>query len=162
MMRAMGDPFPRERFLALVRRTPAYARLAWRLGHDPKLSRARRASLVGAVAYLASPIDLVPGVIPLAGQLDDAAVVLLALRGALRGLPLSAQEAHLAATGLRAVDLDEDLDTLRRCAAWLARRGARLGWSLSRSAGRGVIRAAAASLGWAARRMRRGRESLRG
>ena len=41
--------------------------------------------LLGAGAYLAMPIDLVPDFIPVLGQLDDAFVVALALRAVLRG-----------------------------------------------------------------------------
>src|SRR5699024_10174289 len=70
------DPFPRDRVTATIKRMPAYLRLSWRLARDPLLSRARRAAVVGAAGYLASPIDLVPGVIPVAGQLDDIAVAL--------------------------------------------------------------------------------------
>jgi uncharacterized membrane protein YkvA (DUF1232 family) len=44
--------------------------------------------LVAGVAYLLSPIDLVPGIIPGLGQLDDLAFVLLALKSAL-GFPES-------------------------------------------------------------------------
>ena len=72
------DPFPRERVAAMVRRMPAYLRLSWRLGKDPLLSKARRAAVIGAAGYLASPVDLVPGVIPVLGQLDDIAVALAA------------------------------------------------------------------------------------
>lgn len=149
----VADPFPRDRFVALVRRLPSYARLAWALGRDPRLSRGSRAVLLGGVAYLASPIDLVPGFLPLAGQLDDAAVVLLALRAALRALPADAREAHLVAAGLRYEDLDHDLATVRSCAAWLARRGARLGWRGARAGGRLLLRAAGSSARWAARRI---------
>src|SRR5688572_9993718 len=95
-----ADPFPMDRFTALVKRLPRYARLGWRLGNDRALSGGRRAAVFGAAAYLASPIDLVPGIIPVAGQLDDAAVALLGLRFVLRGLPQAAREAHLSATGL--------------------------------------------------------------
>jgi uncharacterized membrane protein YkvA (DUF1232 family) len=40
--------------------------------------------VVGLVAYLAMPIALVPDLIPVAGQLDDAIVVALVLRTVLR------------------------------------------------------------------------------
>ena len=40
--------------------------------------------MVAVVAYLASPIDLVPDFIPVIGLLDDAIVVALALRSVLR------------------------------------------------------------------------------
>jgi hypothetical protein len=82
--------------------------------------------VLGAAAYLASPIDLVPGIIPVAGQLDDAAVGLLALRLALRGLPATAQAAHLAAVDISPDDIDRDLATVRHTAAWILRRGGRL------------------------------------
>ena len=74
------DPFPTARFTDLIRRLPRYAKLAWALGRDDRLSRSRRAALIAGAAYLASPIDLVPGIIPVAGQLDDAAAILFALR----------------------------------------------------------------------------------
>jgi uncharacterized membrane protein YkvA (DUF1232 family) len=40
--------------------------------------------LVALMAYLAMPLDLVPDFIPVAGQLDDAILVALVLRGLLR------------------------------------------------------------------------------
>lgn len=133
------DPFPTARFGALLRRFPAYARLAWRLGRDRRLSGGRRAAVMGAAVYLASPIDLVPGIIPLAGQLDDAAVALLGLRFALRGLPLAERRAHLAASGVEEADLDEDLVTVRLGAGWLARRGGSLALRGGRLAMRGGL-----------------------
>jgi uncharacterized membrane protein YkvA (DUF1232 family) len=149
-----ADPFPAARFGALVRRMPAYARLAWRLGRDPRLAGGRRAAVLGAAAYLASPIDLVPGIIPLAGQLDDAAVALLGLRFALRGLSPADQAAHLAAVGLDAQHLDEDLATVRIGAGWLARRGGRLAVRGGRAAGRLAWRATRATVRGLGRRLR--------
>ena len=144
------DRFPTDRFGALLRRLPAYARLAWSLGRDSRLSGSRRAAVVGAAAYLASPIDLVPGIIPVAGQLDDAAVALLGLRFALRGLPIAERQAHLDTAGLVAADLDDDLRTVRLGAAWLLRRGGRIGLR----AGRGLARVAVAGARAATRRLR--------
>ncbi len=55
-----------------------------RLLADERVSRGRKFVLIGVVAYLAMPLDLVPDVIPVVGQLDDAIVVVIALRWILR------------------------------------------------------------------------------
>ncbi|HET7829690.1 MAG TPA: DUF1232 domain-containing protein [Candidatus Limnocylindrales bacterium] len=119
------DPFPRERVGAMVRRMPAYVRLAWRLGKDPLLSKARRAAVVAAAGYLASPVDLVPGVIPVIGQLDDIAFALAAIRLALGGLDAERRREHLEAVGLADEHLAADLRTVGATSLWLARAGFR-------------------------------------
>jgi len=134
-----GDPFPRARFGALIRHLPRYLRLAWGLAGEPQLSRRHKVGVLAAAGYLASPVDLVPGLIPVIGQLDDLAVALFALRAALRALDPVTRERQLAAAGLAPADLDEDLGTLAATAAWLARRGIALGRRLA-------VLAAAASL----------------
>jgi hypothetical protein len=106
------------------------------------LSRARRAAVVAAAGYLASPIDLVPGIIPLLGQLDDIAVVLAALRFALDGLDPSRRSRHLAAVGLTDDDLATDARTLGSTTAWVGRAGLRTGGRIARTGARAGIRAA--------------------
>lgn len=59
--------------------------LVRRLLSDPRVPRRRKLVLWGLLLYLASPIDLVPDFIPVAGQLDDAIIVALALRLLVRG-----------------------------------------------------------------------------
>ena len=134
------DPFPRDLFGALVRRLPKYARLAWTLSRHPKVKGKRRAALVVAAAYVLSPIDLVPGFIPVAGQLDDAAAVLIGLTLAMRSLTPAERKVALSSAGLSDTDIDEDLRSIRACYTWMgraglrtARRGAGL---LARGAGR--------------------------
>lgn len=56
-----------------------------RLLSDGRVSPARKLALAAVVAYLALPLDLVPDFVPVAGQLDDAIIVALALGLALRG-----------------------------------------------------------------------------
>ena len=95
------DPFPRQRAVELARRMPSYARLALGPSRDPALSRTRRLALLGAVAYLASPIDAIPGLLPVIGQVDDVLVVLLALRFALSGLSPEQRRHHLILANYR-------------------------------------------------------------
>lgn len=64
---------------------PDCAVLVSRLARDPRISRARRATLFIALGYLAFPLDLVPDFLPGIGQLDDAVVLGLALRVVVRG-----------------------------------------------------------------------------
>jgi uncharacterized membrane protein YkvA (DUF1232 family) len=58
--------------------------LVRRLLADPGVSRRRKLLLLGLLAYLAFPFDLVPDFIPVAGQLDDVMMVAFVLRSFLR------------------------------------------------------------------------------
>ena len=51
---------------------------------DPRVPRGAKLWLVLAVVWVASPIDLIPEFIPIAGPLDDAIVAALVLRHLLR------------------------------------------------------------------------------
>jgi uncharacterized membrane protein YkvA (DUF1232 family) len=52
---------------------------------DPRVPRRHKRLLGVLIGYVALPFDLVPDFIPIAGHLDDALVVALALRVVLRG-----------------------------------------------------------------------------
>jgi uncharacterized membrane protein YkvA (DUF1232 family) len=69
---------------ALARFIPDCLVLVRRLLGDPAVPRKSKLLLGGLVVYLASPIDLVPDFVPVAGQLDDALLVVLVLRSVLR------------------------------------------------------------------------------
>jgi uncharacterized membrane protein YkvA (DUF1232 family) len=70
----------RQHAEAFARFVPDCAVLFGRLGRDPRVARRHKVMLLGVAAYLAMPLDLVPDFIPIAGQLDDAIMVALALR----------------------------------------------------------------------------------
>ncbi len=128
------DEFPMDAFGAMVRHLPSYARLAWALARDPHLSRARRAAVLAGAAYVISPIDFVPGIIPVVGQLDDMLIALGAIKFALNGLKPEFRAQRLAAAGLEQTDLDTDLRTTGVIAGWLARSGVRVGIRITRGA----------------------------
>jgi uncharacterized membrane protein YkvA (DUF1232 family) len=75
----------REDARALAGFIPDCIVLVSRLARNPGISRPRRALLFCVLGYLAFPIDLVPDFLPVAGQLDDAVLLALALRVLARG-----------------------------------------------------------------------------
>ena len=69
----------------VARFIPECIGLVRRLLGDPNVPRRHKLLLGAVVGYLALPFDLVPDFIPVAGQLDDVLVVMLALRIVLGG-----------------------------------------------------------------------------
>ena len=68
----------------IARLVPYCAVLFKRLLADPRVPSRWKVASALTLVYLAFPFDLVPDFIPVAGQLDDAIVVALVLRGLLR------------------------------------------------------------------------------
>lgn len=80
-------------------------RLLRRLAADQTLPRGVRVRLVLLLAYLLSPIDLVPDFIPVVGYADDALIVALTLRSVARRAGPQALDRHWPGTpdGLRVI-----------------------------------------------------------
>jgi len=91
----------------LIRRLPTYIRLVWALLRDGRVPAQQKLILVGIGAYLVFPIDLIPDFVPVLGQLDDLAVVLLGLDLFIRSAPADVVDEHLA-------KISQDKDQLRR------------------------------------------------
>jgi len=91
----------------LIRRLPMYIRLVWALLRDGRVPLQQKLILVGIGAYVVLPIDLIPDFVPVLGQLDDLAVVLLGLDLFIRSAPPDIVEEHLA-------KISQDKDQLRR------------------------------------------------
>jgi uncharacterized membrane protein YkvA (DUF1232 family) len=74
---------PRHGYRAAVRELAAFVPdcvvLFRRLLRDPRVPRRAKVALAFMVGYLALPFDLVPDFIPVAGQLDDAILVAVAI-----------------------------------------------------------------------------------
>jgi uncharacterized membrane protein YkvA (DUF1232 family) len=95
---------------AFVRFVPDCVVLFRRLLSDSRLSRGPRLLVLVLLGYLATPFDLVPDFIPVAGQLDDAIIVGLVLRTVLRGAGPNLIREHWPGP-------DRSLDTILRLAA---------------------------------------------
>lgn len=81
-----------------LRLLPDVLRLIRRLAADRSLPRGVRLRLVILLAYLVSPIDLVPDFIPVIGFADDAVIVALALRAVIRRAGADALTRHWPGT----------------------------------------------------------------
>ncbi|MBE6504047.1 MAG: DUF1232 domain-containing protein [Phascolarctobacterium sp.] len=51
----------------------------WYVTDNPNLPGKTKATIIGALGYLISPLDLVPDVLPVVGYTDDAGAVALAI-----------------------------------------------------------------------------------
>ncbi len=142
--------FPTGGLARFAVRTPRYARLAWNLACDSGVPATRRAIVMAAATYLVSPIDALPGFIPVIGQLDDLVVIVAGIYLALAGLDPDARRAHLERAGMSDVDYDADMATLREAGVWAGDRATALAADLSSAAGR----RAAAALGGLVRGVR--------
>jgi len=79
---------------ALAGFVPDCAVLFRRLVSDERVPRRQKLVLGALAAYLAMPIDVVPDFVPVAGQLDDAIAVGVALRYLLRAAGPGLVEEH--------------------------------------------------------------------
>ena len=101
-------------FAPLASRAPTYGRLLFALLRDERVPASRKAVLGLVVAYLASPIDLIPEYLPLVGALDDVAVVVLGLDIFLEGIAPEILEEKLYDLRIDRRELERDLVRVRR------------------------------------------------
>jgi uncharacterized membrane protein YkvA (DUF1232 family) len=78
----------------LLRMLLAQLRLAIRLLRDPGVPVAAKAVPILAALYLISPLDLIPDLFPVFGQLDDLAIVVLALEAFVNLCPAGIRASH--------------------------------------------------------------------
>lgn len=99
----------REALLSL----PHLLVLLYRLLRDPAVP-ARRKLVAGAIAaYVASPIDLIPDFVPVAGQVDDLLLAAFALDHLIKGTPDEVVAAHWPGT-------EDALDLISGIVTWAA------------------------------------------
>lgn len=59
---------------------PNYLKLLYRLIRDSRVKAVEKATLLATVAYVLSPLDFLPDMIPFVGQIDDVLLVALILQ----------------------------------------------------------------------------------
>jgi uncharacterized membrane protein YkvA (DUF1232 family) len=106
----------------IARLVPYCAILFKRLLGDPAVSTKWKVASALALVYLALPFDLVPDFIPIAGQLDDAIVVALVLRGLIRSAGPVLLRQHWPGPAALLVPLERLAGTLPRAPGAAPRR----------------------------------------
>jgi uncharacterized membrane protein YkvA (DUF1232 family) len=92
---------------ATARIVPDTIRLIRRLATDSTLHRGVRVRLWLLLAYLVSPIDVIPDFLPIVGYADDAVITSLVLRSVIKRAGVEAVQQHWPGTA-------EGLDSLAR------------------------------------------------
>jgi uncharacterized membrane protein YkvA (DUF1232 family) len=101
------------RFWESLKRLPAYAKFAAAVVRDPDVPKSAKVVLGVGGGYALSPIDLVPGVIPVAGQMDDLYAMLTAIQQCLKRMPDDLAQKHLDAARITREGIDGDLASVR-------------------------------------------------
>ena len=63
-----------------IRQLPNYLRLLFGLLTDRRVANVDKLLVVGAIAYILAPIDLIPDFIPFLGEVDDIYLLVIALQ----------------------------------------------------------------------------------
>ncbi len=63
-----------------IKQLPQYLRLLGGLVTDPRVQLMDKLFVLGAIAYIAMPLDLIPDFIPFFGEIDDLYILVLALQ----------------------------------------------------------------------------------
>jgi uncharacterized membrane protein YkvA (DUF1232 family) len=87
---------------------------------DPRVPWAAKALAAGVAAYALSPIDLIPDMIPVLGQLDDLIIVPLGILLAIRLIPPQLMAEHRAAAAAAIVQPQSNAGALAVIAVWTA------------------------------------------
>jgi uncharacterized membrane protein YkvA (DUF1232 family) len=82
---------------SMLRTLFSHVRVSLRLIREPRVPLLLKTLPVLAAAYVVSPLDFVPDVLPVIGQIDDLTVIFVALQAFLRVCPTGAVGYHRAA-----------------------------------------------------------------
>lgn len=75
--------------MRIIRQIPSYLRLLVGLIGDRRVSRIDRFMVIAAVAYIVSPLDFIPDLIPFLGEVDDVFLLMMALQRLVENAGLS-------------------------------------------------------------------------
>lgn len=97
--RTLGGKIARPGKLQALIRLPTLLRLGYALMRDPRVPAWQRATAIGLVALILSPIDVV-GDIPVLGQIWDFTLAVVVLEAFIQRAPVDVVNEHIIRLGL--------------------------------------------------------------
>ncbi len=84
--------------LGRLRRLPLRrkVRLAWRLRRDPRVSRLAKLPLIAVIAYIVTPINIIPRWLPVVRRLDNFIIAVVGLWLFVKLIPHDLLDEHLS------------------------------------------------------------------
>lgn len=94
---------------SVIEKLPTYSKLLFQLYKSSGISRRHKLTLSMGIAYSLSPIDLIPGIIPVAGQLDNLLVMLRCMDKVLDKADPEVTGQYLKEAGITKEEIKEDI-----------------------------------------------------
>jgi len=94
---------------SVINKLPIYSKLLFLLYKSKSISRRHKVTLSMGIAYSISPIDLIPGIIPVAGQLDNLLIMLRCIDKVLDKADQKVTGQYLEESGITREEIKEDI-----------------------------------------------------
>lgn len=121
----MDEEKLKDRVIEAARRGPKYLKFGAAMVRDDAVPVKAKAALVLGGSYVISPIDLIPGLIPVIGQIDDLVVMMTAFTAAIRLTPAEVVDRHMLAVNLTEAEMARDRETAELAGRWALQSGYR-------------------------------------
>ncbi|MEG6617595.1 YkvA family protein [Peptococcaceae bacterium 1198_IL3148] len=142
----------------VLKRLSLYGQLTYDIFKTLKLTKRQKLILGAGLAYFVSPIDIIPGFIPILGQLDDIIVALTVLVKILKELSPENRNTYLDKFQLTLEMIENDLEMAKELAGQLAKKAVLSSGRLVHSGGKAAFKLAS----WGIGTVTRGAMALKG
>jgi uncharacterized membrane protein YkvA (DUF1232 family) len=97
--------------MGYIAELPRFLKLLWGLISDSRVAMMDKLLVAGAIAYILTPIDLIPDFIPFLGEVDDIYLLLLSVRRLIENAGKSVVLSHWSgdAASLRNLNIQQAL-----------------------------------------------------
>lgn len=130
----------RERdIFSVIGKLPQYSKLLVRLYKSGGIRRRHKVLLSMGIAYSLSPIELIPGIIPVAGQLDNLLVMLRCLEKVIEGTDVKITGKYLEESGISIEEIKEDIRITRGTLKAIGRGAAKIVSNTAKFAGYSLL-----------------------